>query len=309
VRFTIFTFTVLVSLICYSQEAKEFYGDIDEKKVEEIKGLIYTKADTSLVTGKVIRRNRKNDPKRYILVNKGKPDVRGWIRINERISMPEESTLGNVLIGSAFIAGAAMAITGNDVNIPTPSTQNKRIGSENSLRRYISNQEEYFFNAYDEMSERNDISKNLNDLNFKMNDSIEILDSNRNIKIKGSVIEAKRDGVWQEYYNNGEIRSRGLYSNGKKDGLWKEYYENGNLERKVNYKKGLKVGFLENYHIDGQLLGRINYEDGKENGLMEAYHKNGQLMIIGRFENAVQVGEWKYYNEKGELIKTENHEN
>lgn len=49
---------MILPLFCNSQKGvKEFIGDINFKDIIEIKGLIYFKADTSIVTGRVIRYN------------------------------------------------------------------------------------------------------------------------------------------------------------------------------------------------------------------------------------------------------------
>jgi antitoxin component YwqK of YwqJK toxin-antitoxin module len=28
------------------------------------------------------------------------------------------------------------------------------------------------------------------------------------------------DGIWEEYWSNGQLESKGLYKNGKRDGIW-----------------------------------------------------------------------------------------
>lgn len=59
-KLALFLLIVLLPLFCNSQkEVKEYIGDINIKDIIEIKGLIYFKADTSLVTGRVIRFNKK----------------------------------------------------------------------------------------------------------------------------------------------------------------------------------------------------------------------------------------------------------
>jgi len=76
---------------------KEHQGIFDYKNVIEIKGLIYVKTDTSLVTGKVIRYNRKRKAKKFIFVTKGKPDIMGWTKISDDFVRPKESILGNMV--------------------------------------------------------------------------------------------------------------------------------------------------------------------------------------------------------------------
>jgi hypothetical protein len=51
---------LVLPFICNGQKkVKEHQGDINFKDIIEIKQLIYFKADTTLVTGRVIRYNKK----------------------------------------------------------------------------------------------------------------------------------------------------------------------------------------------------------------------------------------------------------
>ena len=49
-------------LFCNAQKnGNEYQGDLNYKDIIEIDGLIYLRADTTLVTGKIIRYNKKNE--------------------------------------------------------------------------------------------------------------------------------------------------------------------------------------------------------------------------------------------------------
>ena len=58
---------------------------------------------------------------------------------------------------------------------------------------------------------------------------------------KGNYIDGKRDGLWEEYYENGQLRWKVNYKDEKFDGLWEEYNKNGQLWNKENYKDGVLV--------------------------------------------------------------------
>jgi hypothetical protein len=60
------------------ETAKSSKNHINYKDITEIDGLIHTIADSSLVSGKVIRYDRKNEVKSYIVVVSGVPDKSGW---------------------------------------------------------------------------------------------------------------------------------------------------------------------------------------------------------------------------------------
>lgn len=273
---------VLLPLFCSGQKIVwKNQNSINYKDIVDIKGLIYFKIDTTLVTGKVIRYNKRKIAKKYVWVSKGKPDNLGWVYLNDKTEMPKESVFGHILSTGASITGAVMGVTGNDSNLPT-SDSDHRITTENRIDSYLSEQKEYTSKAYNDMLIKNEIS---NHLNFT---------------------KERSNGPFEEFYDNGQLKSEGNYVEGKEDGLWEGYYHNGSLMNKVNYINGKKVGLLENYYIDGKLKSRINYKEGKENGMMELYHQNGKLMLKGFSKGATQIGEWKYYDENGELIKIEN---
>ena len=50
--------------------------------------------------------------------------------------------------------------------------------------------------------------------------------------------ETIKDGLVEEFYDNGQLEWRASYKDGKLDGLWEKFYENGQLEEKRNYKNG-----------------------------------------------------------------------
>jgi hypothetical protein len=56
----------------------------------------------------------------------------------------------------------------------------------------------------------------------------------------------------------------GLFDkDGKKDGLWKEWYENGQLRWEKNYKDGKLDGLARGWYKNGQLRWENNYKDGE----------------------------------------------
>ena len=47
-----------------------------------------------------------------------------------------------------------------------------------------------------------------------------------------------KDGLIEEFYENGQLRSTGNYKDGKKDGLWYYYDGEGNPTKKEEWKDG-----------------------------------------------------------------------
>lgn len=65
------------------------------------------------------------------------------------------------------------------------------------------------------------------------------------------------------------------------DGLYKEYYHNGQLEHKGTYLNGKRHGYSEFYHKSTATLTIAicgNYVNGKLDGLFKFYNFEGKLM-------------------------------
>ena len=270
---------LIYSLTSFAQKQKaEIYKHVNYEDIIEINDLIYFKVDTTLVSGKVVRYNKKNEPKKYMLVSKGKLDGLGWKNVIE----------DNYIESFNPIFKKTDGYTGDNQLAPYDEFTRKDFNRINELNR---------------INEREVASKNIstenNNETFSENQALSKLRDSASLK----------DGLWEEYYENGQLRNRGNYIGGKKEGLWEEYHENGNLANMVNFKEGKKEGLLKNYYSNGQIKGKINYQEGKENGMMELYHQNGKLMLEGFFKDAVQISLWKYYDEDGKLINTETFDN
>ncbi|MDG2096303.1 MAG: hypothetical protein P8J83_02385 [Paracoccaceae bacterium] len=92
-----------------------------------------------------------------------------------------------------------------------------------------------------------------------------------------------RNGIFYKKFTDtpfiGEVsgRQNGTVINGKRDGFWESYYENGQLNWKGNYKNDNLDGPWEYYHKNGQLSFKGNYVDGKEEGSFEHFKENGKF--------------------------------
>ena len=60
-----------------------------------------------------------------------------------------------------------------------------------------------------------------------------------------------REGLFQEFYENGNVSSEGSYVDGLEEGYWKDYRENGNLAAEGYYSKGEEVGIWRYYDENG----------------------------------------------------------
>ena len=74
-----------------------------------------------------------------------------------------------------------------------------------------------------------------------------------------------------------------------RDGLYEEFYENGQLWWRGNSIDGELDGLCESFHENGQLRWRTNYIDGKLEGPLEYFDRNGNLTKTETYRNGVVV--------------------
>tara|TARA_B100000315_G_scaffold83642_1_gene76658 strand:- start:333 stop:581 length:249 start_codon:yes stop_codon:yes gene_type:complete len=75
--------------------------------------------------------------------------------------------------------------------------------------------------------------------------------------------EIIKDGLVEEFYDNGQLWITGNYKNGKPDGLFDHFYENGQLEYRGNSKNGKQDGLWEYFDESGNLTKTEEWEDGE----------------------------------------------
>ena len=72
-----------------------------------------------------------------------------------------------------------------------------------------------------------------------------------------------KDGLVEEFYENGQLKFKGNYKDGKEDGRHEWFYRNGKINMMINYKDGKLHGFYSIYSEDGSRF-LTEYENGKE---------------------------------------------
>jgi antitoxin component YwqK of YwqJK toxin-antitoxin module/GH24 family phage-related lysozyme (muramidase) len=100
-----------------------------------------------------------------------------------------------------------------------------------------------------------------------------------------------KDGVRINQYDN----------EGRKQGYWEQYYDDGSLDGKGNYVNDMEDGYWEWYHENGQLASQGLSVDNQRDGIWEIYYDNGNLNAKGNYINGLEDGIWKFYHPNGEL--------
>ncbi|MBC66605.1 MAG: hypothetical protein CML63_07925 [Rhodobacteraceae bacterium] len=79
----------------------------------------------------------------------------------------------------------------------------------------------------------------------------------------GTIINGKRDGFWESYFENGQLNWKGSYKNDNLDGPWEYYHKNGQLSFKGNYVDGKEEGSFEHFKENGKFEKRETWKNGK----------------------------------------------
>ena len=255
-----FLILIIFSFVCHGQTIKaDDFLDINYKDVIEINGLVFYKVDTTLVTGKIIRYNKKSKPKSYVIVLKGKPDNYGWVHIKDNYSEPEKKM-----------------------------KTRRTIPVKNEAGKIVGNVEEPFDEYYNRISDRNDIFKDIQSNNnnlLVLKKPIESSYKDEVLKSESITDEVEKNGLWEKHYSNGNLEIKGIYIEGKKEGLWEEFYENGQLKTKINYNAGTKDGLWLKYHSNSQLWGKGNYKNDRMIGEWDYYDEKGKLILSENYNN------------------------
>ncbi|MDC1024915.1 hypothetical protein OAR04_03200 [Flavobacteriales bacterium] len=115
------------------------------------------------------------------------------------------------------------------------------------------------------------------------------------------------DGMQTTFFDNGKIWTKKTYKNGKRNGLWEEYYKNGNLKLKCTFIEIpnylLNIGRYEEFHENGQLSKLIHFDDnGKKNGTVNQYTKSGKIFSVTNYKNGIKNGEYISYHYDSDVI-------
>ena len=166
-------------------------------------------------------------------------------------------------------------------------------------------------------------------VNGKRNDKSYFYYQTSEIKKTVPFLDDKKHGIAYEYNRKGEIITIIRYRNNEiivseninrynsennKDGVWKEFYNNGNIKKEKSYLNGKLNGYTKIYNENGKLLDAIKYENGEVDlklndqelnvEIKEEYDKNENLVFTGTYKKNIPIGIHRYFNKKGDVIKS-----
>jgi len=123
--------------------------------------------------------------------------------------------------------------------------------------------------------------------------------------------DSLKQGVWKEFWSNGDVKSEVIYKNNKKQGLeikWfdepdcveqETYFKDGVLDGPIVYyskkckrdfmetfKNGVKEGPEVTYYSNGHVKSEGTYKKGNLNGYYKVFDKNGKFAFESRSTDA-----------------------
>lgn len=112
----------------------------------------------------------------------------------------------------------------------------------------------------------------------------------------------------QGKFENGQLRmerEEALLSDDTvvSDGVYIEYYPDGQKFCEGKYENGVIAGDWKYWHPNGQLCKSIIFKNGKPDGKIEVFREDGTLQDIQSYLNGVRNGEWVSYYEDGKSPK------
>jgi antitoxin component YwqK of YwqJK toxin-antitoxin module len=109
--------------------------------------------------------------------------------------------------------------------------------------------------------------------------------------------DKKIDGVYIKYFSdNDKINIKCNYINGDKEGLYIEYYKNGDIKFETNYVKDKMNGFYREYYNDNRIKIITFYKDNLLNGHYEEFYNSGKKYIDCHYiNNCLDDTYIKYY--------------
>jgi len=106
--------------------------------------------------------------------------------------------------------------------------------------------------------------------------------------------EGNRNGVWKDYYADGNVSAEGNYSDNRRTGTWKFYNESGKLVQVGSYSNGRIDGTWRWYYPEGELLREEDYYQGRRDGDYTEYARDGQVIAQGSYADGERNGEWRF---------------
>lgn len=95
-------------------------------------------------------------------------------------------------------------------------------------------------------------------------------------------------------------------SKGRRQGVWKDFYPNGQMRYEGEFKNDKCKGTFRYYDEQGNLKATNEFDKSGERALNKTFAPNGRVVATGYYVNQKKEGEWKYYDKSsGQMLLVE----
>lgn len=133
----------------------------------------------------------------------------------------------------------------------------------------------------------------------------------------------RMQGMWKQFWPNGNVRLQGTYKNDLKDGYFKEYDKEGNLDKVTKFINGEEIvdavevaeyEIRRDYYPDGRVKVVGTYKDNRPHGVRKEFDREGNITVSYIFSDGVmqgmgiideqgkKQGNWKEYYSSGQVM-------
>ena len=93
---------------------------------------------------------------------------------------------------------------------------------------------------------------------------------------------------------------------GRRQGMWTDFYPNGQKRYEGQFKNDKCTGTFRYYDEQGNLQATNEFDKSGEKCLNKTYASNGRVIATGYYVNQKKEGEWKYFDKNsGQLLLSE----
>lgn len=104
---------------------------------------------------------------------------------------------------------------------------------------------------------------------------------NGRVELTGTLLDGKRTGMWESFYEDGTPASKGAYKDDEEEGPWVYWFENGRIQNEGAFAKGQPIGIWKGYYEDGKPATEGAYRDGLPDGAWKVYdEETGESRIV-----------------------------
>ena len=136
-------------------------------------------------------------------------------------------------------------------------------------------------------------------------------DAYEQINEKGDLVNGLQEGIWTNYYRNGQKKYIENYKNGLKDGTFIDWNENGQKTNEINYRDGIYHGDFLGWYPSGQIRLESYINNSKSDGVVTYWKLNGDKWFEAVFKNGERIGDCEIHNdwdiEKLAIEKSQNY--